>query len=85
MPYTGESMKTMEFALCLLVLCACRLALPLSTESLVFATQKQAPVTRAATRLVQVNIVVQDKKEQLITDLTRDDCYILDAAPPFQR
>ena len=85
MPYTRQPMKAAKPAFLTFALCACRLALPLSTESLVFATQKQAPVTRVATRLVQVNIVVQDEKEQLITDLTRGDCYILDAAPPFQR
>ncbi len=35
--------------------------------------QKKAPAVRVATRLVQVNVVVQDKKGQAITDLTRED------------
>lgn len=45
------------------------------------ATPSQAPappMVRVTTRLVQVNVVVQDKKGQPATDLTKDDFAIFD-------
>jgi VWFA-related protein len=75
-------MKAAKPTLLMFALCACRLALPLSTQSLVFAGQKQAPVTQVTTRLVQVNIVVQDKKGQPVPDLTKDDFEIAEQGKP---
>lgn len=44
--------------------------------------QKQAPSVRVATRLVQVNVVVQDKKGQAVTGLTRDDFAVTEQGKP---
>ncbi len=45
-----------------------------------FAQQAQKPetVVRVTTRLVQVNVVVHDKKGQPVSDLTKDDFVVLD-------
>ncbi len=41
-------------------------------------TPSDQPVMRVTTRLVQVNVIVQDKKGNPVTDLTRDDFQVLD-------
>lgn len=47
------------------------------------AAQTQAPATlKVTTRLVQVNVVAQDKHGQPVTDLTKDDFTILDQKQP---
>ncbi len=47
-----------------------------------FPPQAQVPVTRVTTRLVQVNVVVQDKKSQPISDLTQDDFEVTEQGKP---
>jgi VWFA-related protein len=42
----------------------------------------QAPVIRATTRLVQISVVVQDKKGNPVTGLTQEDFSILDQGKP---
>jgi VWFA-related protein len=43
------------------------------------AVQTSTPVLRSTTRLIQVNLIAQDKKGNPITDLTRDDFVLTDA------
>jgi VWFA-related protein len=66
-------MKIARFTSCLPVLFAYCLVFALSAPSPPAPMQKQAPVARVTTRLVQVNVVVQDRKGQPITDLKQDD------------
>jgi VWFA-related protein len=40
--------------------------------------KQEPPVVRVTTRLVQVNVIVQDKKGEPVTDLTRDDFTLFD-------
>ncbi len=44
--------------------------------------KQEPPVVRVTTRLVQVNVIVQDKKGEPVTDLTRDDFTLLDQGQP---
>ena len=44
--------------------------------------QAQAPPLRVTTHLVQVNVIVQDKKGEPIADLKRDDFVLLDQGKP---
>lgn len=50
---------------------------PPSTPSAATPSPTQ-PIVRVTTHLVQVNVIVQDKKGQPVTDLTKDDFIILD-------
>src|SRR5437879_12205151 len=43
---------------------------------------EEPPVVRVTTRLVQVNVIVQDRKGEPVTDLTRDDFTLLDQGQP---
>ncbi len=45
-------------------------------------TTKPAPQIRVATRLIQVNVIVRDKKGDPVTGLTRDDFVLLDQGEP---
>jgi VWFA-related protein len=45
--------------------------------------QQQAPL-RVTTRLVQINVIAQDKKGEPVADLTRDDFSLLDQGQPQQ-
>jgi len=44
--------------------------------------KQEASVLRVATRLVQVNVIVQDKKGEPVSDLTKDDFTLLDQSQP---
>src|SRR5712691_5307574 len=44
--------------------------------------KQEPPVVRVTTRLVQVSVIVQDKKGEPVTDLTRDDFTLLDQGQP---
>ena len=44
--------------------------------------KQEPPVVRVTTRLVQVNVIVQDRKGEPVTDLTRDDFTLLDQGQP---
>ncbi|MGO9641913.1 MAG: VWA domain-containing protein [Candidatus Acidiferrales bacterium] len=44
--------------------------------------QAQPPTIRVTTHLVQVNVVVKDKKGNPVTDLTKDDFTVLDGNKP---
>lgn len=46
--------------------------------------KQEAPLLRVTTHLVQVNVVVQDKKGEPVADLTRDDFTLLDQGQPQQ-
>ncbi len=48
------------------------------------AAASQAPVFRASTRLVQVNVVVHDKHGQPVTDLKKEDFTLLEHGKPQQ-
>ena len=64
----------------LLVLCACCLVFSLYAQSP--ATSAQNFPLRVTTRLVQVDVVVQDKKGQPITDLKQEDFEVTDQGKP---
>jgi VWFA-related protein len=51
-------------------------------QPVLISQQKQAPTVRVITRLVQVNVVVQDRKGQAITDMTRDDFEVTEQGRP---
>jgi len=55
------------------IICACCLTFAVSAQPESRSEQKQATTVRVTTRLVEVNVVVQDKKGEAITDLVRDD------------
>lgn len=55
------------------IICACCLTFAVSSQPEIRSEQKQGTTVRVTTRLVEVNVVVQDKKGEAITDLTRDD------------
>lgn len=59
-------------------LCGLYLALPGVAQTPSTPAQEPTPELRITTHLVQVNVVVQDKKEQPVGDLTRDDFVLLD-------
>src|SRR6476659_8551392 len=46
------------------------------------APSAQTPVLKVTTHLVQVNVVVHGKKNEPVTDLTKDDFTILDDNHP---
>ena len=50
----------------------------------VSAPQQSAPTIRSTTRLVQLSVVVTDKKGRPVTGLTKDDFTILDQGAPQQ-
>ena len=60
---------------------SCSILFSLARPSRVSA-QKQAPVARVTTRLVQVNVIVQDRKGLPITDLTQDDFELTEQGKP---
>ncbi|MCX6617075.1 MAG: VWA domain-containing protein [Acidobacteria bacterium] len=64
----------------LLVLCACCLVFSLYAQSP--ATSAQNFPLRVTTRLVQVDVVVRDKKGQPITDLKQEDFEVTDQGKP---
>ncbi len=45
-------------------------------------TTKPAPQIRVATRLIQVNVIVNDKKGEPVSGLTKDDFMLLDQGQP---
>jgi VWFA-related protein len=53
-----------------------------ATEVATPGTQVPAPAIRVNTRLVEVNVVVKDRKGNPITDLTKDDFTVLDGNKP---
>ncbi|HLW78552.1 MAG TPA: VWA domain-containing protein, partial [Terriglobia bacterium] len=79
-PYSEAPLRLMGCAFPLLGLLL-GLASPLATER----AQEPAPsgageesVLRVTTRLIEVNVVAQDRKGQPVSDLTRDDFTVLD-------
>ncbi len=46
------------------------------------AAQQEQPVLRVTTRLVQVSVIVEDRRGEPIADLTRDDFALLDEGRP---
>jgi VWFA-related protein len=46
--------------------------------------KQESPVVRVTTRLVQVNVLVQDKKGEPVSDLTKDNFTLLDQGQPQQ-
>lgn len=48
------------------------------------AANPQQPVLRVTTRLVQVNVIVQDKKGEPVANLSRDDFMLLEDGQPQQ-
>jgi len=72
-------------------LCACLLGVlafaqaPAPSPGQTTAPAKQEPaVLRVTTRLVQVNVIVQDKKGKPVTGLTKEDFALLDLGQPQQ-
>ena len=63
----------MKHALAVLV------ALPLATA---LVSSQQPPVFRVATRLVQVSVVVHDRRGEPVTDLKKEDFTILERGKP---
>jgi len=55
------------------ILSACSLSLAFASAPGPQSAPGQVTPLRVTTRLVEVNVVVQDKKGEAITDLTRDD------------
>ncbi len=55
-----------------------RTLIALFTLSLTAQQQPERPVLRVTTRLVQINVIVHDRKGQPVGDLTKDDFIILD-------
>jgi Ca-activated chloride channel family protein len=63
------------------IACACCLVFSVSIQR-PLAAQKQHATVRVTTRLVEVNVVAQDKKGAAITDLTRDDFEVSEQGKP---
>ncbi len=69
-------------------LCAILLAVPSLSQAPAPAPgqtpepAKQAPPLRVTTHLVQVNVIVQDKKGEPVADLTKDDFALFDQGQP---
>jgi len=61
---------------------AISLLLLVPPQSATTRQQSQAPAIRSTTRLVQLSVVVQDKKGDPITNLTKNDFSILDEGKP---
>jgi VWFA-related protein len=59
-------------------LCVLRLTVPVPGQTPAAPAKEETPVLRVATRLVQVNVIVQDKKGEPVADLTRDDFVLLE-------
>ncbi len=84
--HTYKFMKTLLWKRLFATLCAVQLALmPLQAQSPAPPANQAPPQTRqeqtvlkVTTRLVQVNVVVQDRHGQPVTDLTKDDFVIFD-------
>jgi len=66
-------------------LCALLLAAPASAQAPAQApppAKQEPPVLRVTTHLVQVSVIVQDKKGEPVAGLTKDDFSILDRGQP---
>jgi len=60
------------------VVSAILLGLPSGLAGTATAQENQAPLVRATTRLVQLNVVVLNKQNHPVTDLTKDDFRVFD-------
>src|SRR5712691_3280649 len=66
-------------------LCALLVAAPASAHAPAQApppAKQEPPVLRVTTHLVQVSVIVQDKKGEPVAGLTKDDFSILDRGQP---
>src|SRR5712692_3006475 len=66
-------------------LCALLLAAPASAQAPAQTpppAKQEPPVLRVTTHLVQVSVIVQDKKGEPVAGLTKDDFSILDRGQP---
>jgi VWFA-related protein len=83
-------MNIKRFRILVALVCAAQLALPAGAQEPAQqppqqpspAGQQPTPVLHVTTRLVQVNVVVQDKKGNPVGGLTKDDFVILDQGKP---
>lgn len=66
-----------ESAFSPVIVCACCLTL-LASPRAPLPAQKQNAAVRITTRLVEVNVVAQDRKGEAIPDLTRDDFEVME-------
>lgn len=71
-------MKPSTLRLLIAWLCMVSLALPVLGQAPAASGDQSPPVLRVTTRLVQVSVIVQDKKGEPVTDLTRNDFELLD-------
>lgn len=76
-------MKSKAFRTIVGSLCVLPFALPVDAQAPSAAPPaQQPPAVRVTARLVEINVIVHDKKGQPVADLTRDDFVLLDQGQP---
>ena len=72
----------MRVVCCVIAIAAAALQTSAQTPAAGASTANQPPLFRVATRLVQVNVVVHDRRGEPVTDLKKEDFTITERGKP---